>query len=65
LRVRELAADPRRIDRFASGRRLRPGRESAHRIGARSVTQTPGTGGIGSARVFFWSFNPARWRTMS
>ncbi|MFN9754931.1 MAG: hypothetical protein ACK58X_00820, partial [Planctomycetota bacterium] len=25
------------------GRRLRPGRESAHRIGARSVTQTPGS----------------------
>jgi len=37
LHVRDLAADPRRIDRFASGRRLRPDRESAHRIGARSV----------------------------
>jgi hypothetical protein len=41
LRARELAADPRRIHRFASGQRLRPDRESTHWIGARPVTQTP------------------------
>ena len=31
----------RRIHRFACGHRLRPSRESTHRIGARPVTQTP------------------------
>ncbi len=41
VRARGLAVELWRIDRCACGCRLRPGRESTRRIGARSVAQTP------------------------